>query len=326
MPLSAAHPSSGTFSLLRACKQYRFVDFATQGYLVIVGLLILLFRNERVSMWPYLLAGHAAAICAIHGLIRLHAARADNRILAFLRFFYPLLLYTAFYRESEALNLMFFEGYLDRVFLQLEERLFGFQPSVTFMATLPYIAVSEFFYASYFSYYVMIIGVGLALYFQNRQGFLHYISILSFVFYVCYLTYIFLPVIGPLALLEEIPKFPEQQSLPFYPLEYPAAIQAGLFFRIMKGIYAVFEGYGAAFPSSHVAVAICTLYFSWRYLPRYRHVNLAAVIGLSLATVYCRYHYAVDVLAGVITAAILLPLGELLYRRLESGRNRSAEQ
>ena len=31
------------------------------------------------------------------------------------------------------------------------------------MATLPWLPVSELFYASYFSYYVMIAGVGLTL-------------------------------------------------------------------------------------------------------------------------------------------------------------------
>ena len=31
-------------------------------------------------------------------------------------------------------------------------------------------------------------------------------------------------------------------------------------------------------------------------------------ISLIVATVYCRYHYAIDVLAGLATTAILIPL------------------
>jgi membrane-associated phospholipid phosphatase len=64
-----------------------------------------------------------------------------------------------------------------------------------------------------------------------------------------------------------------------------------------------------------VAVAITTLYFTWQHLPRIRYPHLTAVVALSLATVYCRYHYAVDVLAGAATAATMIPLGEWLYRR-----------
>lgn len=297
-------------------SSYRFVDYATQLYLAVVGLLILIFHNKHINSWQLLVVGHIAAMAALHILIRMHAARPDRRILVHLRFFYPILLYSFFYAESEALNLMFVNGYLDRFFIRLEEALFGFQPSVRFMKALPFLAVSDFFYMAYFSYYIMISGVGLALYLLNKEHFFHYISIISFVFYICYLTYIFVPVIGPAVFRIPIPAFPHQASLPWYPLTYPTNITYGPFFQIMKLIYRYFEGHGAAFPSSHVIVAICTLYFSWIYLPRIRYPHLAAVIFLSLSTIYCRYHYAVDVIGGVITAALLLPLGEYLYRRI----------
>jgi membrane-associated phospholipid phosphatase len=36
---------------------------------------------------------------------------------------------------------------------------------------------------------------------------------------------------------------------------------------------------------------------------------------LCVSTVYCGYHYAVDVLGGLAAAAVLVPLAELLYRK-----------
>jgi len=83
----------------------------------------------------------------------------------------------------------------------------------------------------------------------------------------------------------------------------------------MRFLYSTFETGGGAFPSSHVAAAICVLFFSWPHLLRARYLILAATLALSFATVYCRYHYAVDVVAGALTAAVLLPIGEWLYRR-----------
>lgn len=297
-------------------SDYRFIDYATQFYLAVVGLLILIFHDGHVNYWYLLLAGHVAVMLVVHFLIRMHTAFPNARVVAFLRFFYPILLYAFFYEESKILNLMFIDGYLDKFFIRLEERLFGFQPSVRFMEALPYLAVSEFFYMSYFSYYIMISGVGLALYLQNRGRFFHYISIMSVTFYLCYLAYIFLPVVGPLVFYTSVEAFPDQASLPYYPLEFPHHLTSGLFFQIMKLIYHYFESHGAAFPSSHVAVALCTLYFSWRYLPRIRYLHLGAVIFLCLSTVYCRYHYVVDVFAGVAATAMILPLGEYLYRRI----------
>ena len=71
-----------------------------------------------------------------------------------------------------------------------------------------------------------------------------------------------------------------------------------------------------------MAVALCTLYFSFRYGLRIRYVHLVFVILLCLSTVYCRYHYGVDVIAGVLTTALVVPLGNWLYFKL---RKRSVE-
>jgi membrane-associated phospholipid phosphatase len=62
-----------------------------------------------------------------------------------------------------------------------------------------------------------------------------------------------------------------------------------------------------------VAVALCTVYFSFRYLRPIRYVHLAVACMLCLSTIYCRYHYVVDVLAGLLTVAVVVPLGNWLY-------------
>lgn len=298
-------------------RGYTFIDYATQAYMGLAGLLLLCFHNASVPEWPYLVAAHAGGMLAVHGLVRAHAARPAGPALDFFRHFYPILLYTAFYRETGALNQMFFPDYQDAAVIRVEQWLFGFQPSLVFMDRLPWLPVSELFYMAYFSYYVMIAGVGLALFLRNRAQFFHYVSLISFVFYVCYTIYILIPVMGPRAFFREIEgyRLPDDlQALGGTPT-FPAAVQAGLFYQIMGFIYRFFEAPGAAFPSSHVAVAISTVFFSYLYLPRIRHLHTIVVILLCMATVYCRYHYLVDVVAGALTAAILLPLGNRLIAR-----------
>lgn len=297
-------------------QHYRFVDWATQAYLLFVALLLILFHNGTVPEWRLLVPGHLVAMGLIHALVNAQAGHPRSRILDFLRHTYPILLYTGFYRETGALNLMFMPEYADPIFIRLDQLVFGAQPSVAFMDRLPFIYVSEIFYASYFSYYLMIAGVGVALLMRNRQHFFHYVSVTSFVFYVCYVIYIFLPVMGPRAFSREIEgyRLPEDVQSLVGDVGYPAAVQAGPFFRIMAFIYHNFEAPGAAFPSSHVAIAWCTVFFSFRYFRSIRWFHAVVAVLLSLATVYCRYHYAVDVLAGLLTTAVLVPLGERLYR------------
>jgi membrane-associated phospholipid phosphatase len=300
-------------------KNYTFVDYATQGYIALVGLLILCFHSDRIPAWHWFLGAHAVALMLVHFLIHASAQRAQRRVLTFLRHFYPILLYTAFYREVGVLDAMFFPHFLDEQVILFEERLFGMQPSLLFMDRMPYLGISELFYAAYFSYYVMIGGTGIALFLRSRLQFFHYVSIISVVFYCCYLTFIFLPVTGPRLLFQPIEGF----HLPNHLLELgaqfpmPEHLKTGIFYRIIATIYRVVEPTGAAMPSSHVAIALCTVFFSFRYLPKIRYIHLIAVILLCLSTVYCRFHYAVDMIAGIGAAVILVPVANALYRRME---------
>ena len=187
------------------------------------------------------------------------------------------------------------------------------------MEKLPWLALSEVFYAAYFSYYLMIAGIGVALFLRDRRHFFHYISVVSFVFYLCYVVYIFLPIIGPRVFLQTINGYhlPAVWQSMTPGTTYPAVVQKGLCFRLMGFIYDIFESPGAALPSSHVAVAICTVRFSFLYLRPIRYAHLLVAILLCLSTLYCRYHYAVDVISGLITAAVLIPLGNHLYFRFQ---------
>lgn len=307
-------------------KHYKFIDYITQGYITLVGLIILLLHNYTVPKWSLLLAAHLVSLGLIHWLICVHAANPQKRILTFLRHFYPILLYTAFYRETGALNQMVYVGYLDPFFIQLEERMFGCQPSIVFMQKLPYRWAAELFYAAYFSYYVMITGVGILLFLRNRTQFSHYVSIVSFVFYLCYLTYIFTPVIGPRLFYRSVAGYQLPQELTQHPIPpIPEPVQSAVFYKIMAVIYEIFESPGAAFPSSHIAVALVTLYFSFKYIPRVRYIHTVVVFLLCLSTVYGHYHYVVDVIGGVVTALVLVPLGNWLYACSDKSANHNAK-
>ena len=299
-------------------RHYALIDYATQGYIALVGLIIVFAHSPRVPFWPLLLMAHGAGLVLIHWMIQLHSRHPANRLLDFLRHSYPILLYAGFYCETGLLSQMLSTGYLDPHFLRLEKWLFGWQPSLELMERCPSRLLSEVLYASYFSYYLMIGGVGLALLLRDRRQFAHYISVVSLVFYVCYLIYIFTPVAGPRILCPGIVgvQLPPDVMPAKMPVT-PESVGAGVFFRIMAWIYEHFETPGAAFPSSHVAIALCTVYFSFLYLRPIRWAHLAVALLLCLSTVYGRYHYVVDVLAGALTAALLIPLANRLFFKFQ---------
>src|SRR6188508_791181 len=143
-------------------KHYAFIDYATQGYTALVAVIVLLLHGDAVPGWGWFVAAHLLCLVLVHWLIGASTARPANRLLDFLRHFYPVLLYVGFYRETGSFNQIAYTGYLDPFLYRLDERLFGYAPCFRFMEALPYRLVSEIFYAAYFSYYVMIFGVGLA--------------------------------------------------------------------------------------------------------------------------------------------------------------------
>jgi membrane-associated phospholipid phosphatase len=295
-------------------RAYRLVDYLTQGYLAFGGLFVLFFHGGLLAGWQAYIAVHAAVMLAVHVLIRVGDR---NAFLRMLRAFYPMILFSFLYVETHVLDNLFHPTPLDGWFIDLDQRLFGTQLCRTMMSALPYPLVSEVLYAAYASYYVMVFGVGMLIYFGHRHAFYKYITVVSFVFYLCYATYAFLPVMGPIGTVSG--ETFRGALAEVGPRVLPPGFYRGPMFRLMGFIYGTVEPEmgGAAFPSSHVAVALATLWFSWTYLKRLRYLHLMLVILLCLATVYCGYHYAVDVLAGLLTAAILVPVGAILYDRLE---------
>ena len=304
-----SRPLQGFWTL----RGYRLVDFLTQGYVALIGALVLVFHGDELRLWPLYVGGHVAVLAVAHALIQ-WSRRSASGFVRMLRAFYPMILYTFLYTETHHLDGLFYGGYLDGFVIDLDQLIFGSQLSRTLMAGLPHLWLSETLYLFYFSYYVMVLSVGLGMYFKERAHFWEYITIVSFLFFACYLTYIFVPVMGPHGTQRGVVFAGKLASVG--PRIAPGNLSNGVFYRLMAVIYRLVEPEGgAAFPSSHVVVAVATLWFTWRHFRTMRWVHLVAVVMLCISTVYCGYHYAADVLAGLAAAAVLVPVGELVYRK-----------
>jgi membrane-associated phospholipid phosphatase len=73
------------------------------------------------------------------------------------------------------------------------------------------------------------------------------------------------------------------------------------------------------FPSGHGELAIICWWSSRQISERLSWVYLAYTVCIIFATVYLRYHYTVDLMAGALLAAALIAAGPMMYRKL-SGR------
>ena len=114
-------------------------------------------------------------------------------------------------------------------------------------------------------------------------------------------------------------------QFPFWPSEPPRTVFPGEDAPSIQTVFRRFNwfllsGYGihtSVFPSAHVSGALAAAFGTWRALPEIpwvaRSLFVLAVL-IATATVYGRYHYVVDALAGFAVAVVALGLGSIAER------------
>ncbi|MEN8119699.1 MAG: phosphatase PAP2 family protein [Bacteroidota bacterium] len=236
------------------------------------------------------------ALLIIFSLIRL-STKNNNKTISFLRNLYPLLFTAYFYGETGYYNNVFFNN-LDNLFIQLEDSLFGFQPSLWFSFEFNNRLINELMYFSYFSYYLLVIIFPLILYFKQRSEFEKYFIIIIFSFYTYYLLFAIFPVVGP--------QF-------HFPAEQLNLTDTSFFGKIVKLIQDAGETPTGAFPSSHVGISWIIFIISLRTNKKYLKLIFALALSICISTVYIKAHYVVDVIGGIISAPLFYFLGHKIY-------------
>lgn len=208
---------------------------------------------------------------------------------------------TTLYKETALLNPLFEPG-LDPLLQNWDENIFGFQPALKFSSIFPQTLVSEAMYFGYFSYYLMPLVILLILFKTQPQKIeeFGFIVITSFLLY--YLIFILFPAVGP--------QF-------YYPSPENESQAKGIFGKIIKIIQKNGEVPSAAFPSSHVGVALLMLFWLYKNVRKAFLYFIPVVFLLILATVYIKAHYAVDAFAGILTAPVMYYLSFQLYQILK---------
>jgi membrane-associated phospholipid phosphatase len=199
-----------------------------------------------------------------------------------LSLWYPLILCSLFYYQTGLINTVVVPRFLDSFFLNLDVHIFGQFPGFLLSGTHGNAFLDEFFHFFYFSYYFVIPLTAILLYRKDIKLFESFMFQLSALFYVCYAIFIFLPVEGPITFRNE-----------YY-------LQHGMFRSIVDFLWSKGETPGSAFPSSHVAVTFLVAWWGSSHFKRLRIFYWLTCLFLSIATVYCMFHYAVDVIGGLL--------------------------
>jgi len=219
----------------------------------------------------------------------------------FVREFYPLIAMLFFYREVGSLVHGYFDWTLDDWLLRMDgeagkigTRIWNFQQFYP-----PARLLNEFFSIGYAFYFFLLPASALVLYFRAPLSqFRKFMFSISFTYYLHYLIFIFLPA--------ESPRF------------YMPGLRESLRgYWVSEWLQSVVENNafpGGSFPSSHIAAAvICFMAFS--YFGKWRYPLLFMTMAMFAGTIYGRYHYFIDVVAGLAVGLVCYFVAPFIERK-----------
>ena len=220
------------------------------------------------------------------------------------RHWYPVLYVAACYKEMAYLIPAIRTTDADAFLSNLDFRLWGVHPTV-WLERIQSAGLTEFLQIIY-TLFVPVVLVPAFLFWRKRNyaGFQYFAFLIALGYLVSYVGYLIVPARGPRFLLVQL------QHVPLRGL--------WLFDAMQSTLDHLESAHYDCFPSGHTELTILA-WWSTRHFgrPTLFWLYFAYTLCIIFATVYLRYHYSVDVLAGVVAAVILIWMAPFIYRKLQ---------
>ncbi len=220
--------------------------------------------------------------------------RGQFRIVRSLHAFYPLIFIPILFDSFADLLPWASPVEQDALFIQLDRTLLGVDPTV-WLERFIHPALTELLTWAYTSYYFLPIILVVALYWRGKKwDFDRAVFGLVLGFYLSYVGYFLVPAVGPRFTLAHLHKVDLH----------------GIFVAdtIRETLNALERFKQDAFPSGHTAVVLLVLVYAWQFVRPLFWVFLPVVVALIFSTGYLRYHYVIDVVAGILLAVLCVVL------------------
>ncbi len=220
--------------------------------------------------------------------------RGGSRIVRVLHAFYPLI-FVPFLFDSFA-DLLPWTSPVERdaLLIRLDRALFGTDPTV-WLERLVHPVLTELFTLAYTAYYFLPVILAVALYRRGKEhDFDRAVFGMVLGFYLSYVGYFLIPAVGPRFTLAHLHR-----------VDLAGVLVAD---AIRETLNALERFKQDAFPSGHTALVLLVLAYAWQFRRCLFWVFLPVVVALIFSTVYLRYHYVIDVLAGIVLAGLCVIL------------------
>ncbi|HUI30892.1 MAG TPA: phosphatase PAP2 family protein [Candidatus Acidoferrales bacterium] len=208
---------------------------------------------------------------------------------------------------------------LDYLLIRIDKAIFGADPT-SLLDRIATPGLTEFLQICYSSFYLLwiILGVDLLLN-KNEKGFLFFLFVLMYGFYTSYIGYVLVPAVGPRFTLYNFANINGELPGLYLTTFLRGVINSGE--SITNVAQAMMLAQRDCFPSGHTEMTIITIAIAMKYKAKSAMVITPLGLGVIFATVYMRYHYGIDVIAGAILAVFVLSTATWLESKLKSDRS-----
>lgn len=272
-------------------------DFVSIAFLLFLSFLNILFFSRVESWWILVLLNVGASI-----LIYFLAQSAETRktkIMIGMHRWYLYLIVLFVFKELYFMIRPIHPVDYDQFLIAADHWVFGVNPT-EWLGQFSNPVLTEILQISYSSYYILFLIVGVEIYRRHtlksfdKAGFM-----IVYGFYLSYLGYFLLPAVGPRFTLHDFQSI--NRDLPGLFLTEPlrAFVNFGesIPTHVPNPVDLVQRD---VFPSGHTQLSLVVVYLGFHFRTRSRWLLMSLASLLIIATVYLRYHYAVDVLAGAL--------------------------
>ncbi len=281
---------------LMRLSELRPADALNFAFLLFLSAVVLVFR-DRIAGTSALLAEYAGLIALQAAMIRLKKKGGFFLLCHDLIFpvFCILVVFESLGRIVHSINPVD----IDPMLIRLDYMLCGGNPTVMLERwTSP--LLTDLLQLSYASYYFLPITLGAFLLARrDKEAFERSLFLIMLCFYLSYVGYMLWPALGPRFTVDHLQH-----------IELRGLFIAGPVQELLNRLEGIKRD---AFPSGHTGVALTVLYLAFRHEKRLFGYFAPVVLALIFSTVYLRYHYVVDVIAGVVLATVTILTGETYY-------------
>ena len=278
-------------------RNYWAVDKVIFAYLTFTGVLILGWWRQ-VPEAPYFFALHLIGVAAV-----VYEVKRPNVSSWVFRNWYPLLYVASCYKEMAALIPPIRGTDSDRWLADLDFRIWHANPTI-WLERIYSPGLTEYLQVVYTLFIPAVLFIAFFLWKKRKfQEFQYYAFLIALGFLTSYIGYLMVPARGPRFLLKSLQHIPLQGLWGFSGMQHTLD-------RLESAHY-------DCFPSGHTELTILAWWGSRMISNRLFKVYFAYTPSIIFATVYLRYHYTVDVMAGAFLAIFLIVVSPLLYRLLQ---------